>query len=333
MPPVPDLQSSFRMSMPHCVAFRFLNVSLQVRTDSEELLRFFQNSYQRFRSNASSGHEFSVQMQTNDSLWRSTFHSEKQEYGVLKTVDGFVFCCKNKESGSEKLTLFRNGRQQPISRADAIRNADVSHVAEDSEHLFSFAQMALLNTLASLLPDYHLFHGAALTWNNRGFILAGAAGQGKSSLSLALVKHGCKFLSDDIACVNPTGNQLIPFPRKLNFRRRGIPILRNLMSESEINPGPVDMEKIVPGCSGDKASLRCLFLLRGITQQATINPVSQRHALLEALRLSHTPAQHPTQTIFRLAPLFNKIRCYELFAGDLDATAALICNQMKIDAD
>ena len=319
--------------MTHCGGFRFLNIDLQIRTDSEELLHFFQDSYQRFRSTASVEHEFSARMQQNGSPWRGIFHTKKQEYGVLKTGRGFVFSCKDIDTGIEKLTLFRNGRQQPISRADALRNADLSRTAEDREHLFSFAQMSLLNTLAGLLPEYHLFHGAALTRNDRGLILAGAAGQGKSSLSLGLVKHGCKFLSDDIACVNPIGNQLIPFPRKLNFRRRGIPILRNLMNERVINPGPVDMEEIIPGGSGDKAPLHSLFLLRGIAQQAAIQPIPHRQALLEALRLSHTPVQQPTQTIFRLAPLFSRMRCYELFAGDLDATAALICKQMETDAD
>jgi hypothetical protein len=92
------------------------------------------------------------------------------------------------------------------------------------------------------------------------------------------------------------------------------------------------MENVFPKSIGSSAPLRCLFLLRGFAEQAAISPVPQRQALLEALRLSHTPVQHPAQTLFRLAPLFSQMRCYELVAGDLDATATLICRQMEADA-
>lgn len=318
----------------HCSdIFRFLNIGLQIRTDSEEMLQFFQDSYQRFRSSAPAEYEFLAWTDMNGSPWRSSFHSQQHEYGVLKTRQGFVFRCKDTGSGTEKLTLFRRGgQQQPISSADAVRSADVECTPEDQEHLFSFAQMALLNTLAGLLPEHHLFHGAALTWHGSGLILAGAAGQGKSSLSFALVKHGCKFLSDDIACVHLAGNQLAPFPRRLNLRQSGLPLLSRLLGDREISPGPVDMEEIFPNSIGGPSPLRHLILLKGIADRPEIRPISERQALLEALRLSHTPVHRPAEMLFRLAPLFSRLCCYELTAGDLDATAALICRQMEMDA-
>lgn len=297
------------------------------------MLRFFRDSYQRFRSSTPAEHEFLVRTDMNGSPWRGCFCSQKQEYGVLKTGEGFVFRCKDKDFGTEKLTLFRNGQQQPISRADALRSADANRAPEDNGHLFSFAQTALLNTLAGLLPEHHLFHGAALTRNGSGLILAGASGQGKSSLSLALVKHGCRFLSDDIACVHPAKNQLEPFARKLNLRRSGLPVLRRLLPNKQINSGPTDMETVFPDSIGGPVPLRCLFLLQGFAEQAVISPVPQRQALLEALQHSHTSVRQPTRTLFRLAPLFSRMRCYELFAGDLDATADLICRQLEADTD
>lgn len=320
-------------TLPHRSGFRFLNIGLHIRSDSEELLRFFQDSYQRFRTTAPTEHEFSVQTRLNGSPWRGTFRSRSYECGVLKTGQGFVFCRRDRKTDSEELILFSNGQQQPISHADALDSAETDHTPEDNEHLFSFAQTALLNTLARLLPEHHLFHAAALTWQESGLILSGTSGQGKSSLSLALIKHGCKFLSDDIACVDPARNQLEPFARKLNLRQRGLPILNRLLPKKEIIPGSTDMEEIFPDSIGGPAPLRCLFLLRGFADQATIRPVPQHQALLEALQNSHTLVQQPAQALLRFAPLFSRMRCYELLAGDLDTTAALICNRMEADAD
>ncbi|MCI5136722.1 MAG: hypothetical protein D3920_17020, partial [Candidatus Electrothrix sp. AW2] len=99
-------------------------------------------------------------------------------------------------------------------------------------------------------------------------------------------------------------------------------------------PGSADMEEIFPDSIGGPAPLRCLFLLRGFADQATIRPVPQHQALLEALQNSHTLVQQPAQALLWLAPLFSRMRCYELLAGagDLDTTAALICNRMEADA-
>ena len=230
-------------SLPYRASFRFLNIGLQIRTDSEEMLRFFRDSYQRFRSSAPAEHEFLVRTDMNGSPWRCSFRSQSHEYGVLKTGRGFVFRRRDKDTDTEELTLFSNGRQEPISRTDALRNADAKYTPKDCGHLFSFAQTALLNTLAGLLSAHHLFHAAALTWRDSGLILAGISGQGKSSLSLALVKHGCKFLSDDIDCVCPVSRQLIPFPRRLNLRQSGLSVLRRLLSDKEIRFGPTDMEE------------------------------------------------------------------------------------------
>ena len=54
------------------------------------------------------------------------------------------------------------------------------------------------------------FHCSALTHNNQCFFISGVSGAGKSSTSLELIKHGCKYLCDDIAIVDSYENMMIP---------------------------------------------------------------------------------------------------------------------------
>ena len=57
---------------------------------------------------------------------------------------------------------------------------------------------------------YSAFHCSALTINNSCFFVSGVSGAGKSTTALELIKHGCKYLCDDIAIVDSYDNMLIP---------------------------------------------------------------------------------------------------------------------------
>lgn len=57
---------------------------------------------------------------------------------------------------------------------------------------------------------YSAFHCSALTINNNCFFVSGVSGAGKSTTALELIKHGCKYLCDDIAIVDSYDNMLVP---------------------------------------------------------------------------------------------------------------------------
>lgn len=57
---------------------------------------------------------------------------------------------------------------------------------------------------------YSTFHCSALVRDNQCFFISGVSGAGKSTTSLQLIKHGCKYLCDDIAIVDSYENMLIP---------------------------------------------------------------------------------------------------------------------------
>ncbi|MEN8218238.1 MAG: hypothetical protein ABFS56_18085 [Pseudomonadota bacterium] len=314
-----------RHPLPFEDCFRFIEVNVQIRSDSQDLLRFFRRTYARFHINVShADHEFRVIMKPKHSPCRVAIQSHNHQYLVFKTTQGFVFNEKNIESGAEEMVMFDGGQPYPISLSETLSILDSSE--GDQEQLFSFVQIALLRSLAILMPQHYLLHGAAISWRDNALIFAGASGRGKSSLSLALVKHGFKFLSDDVSCLNLSNHQIEPFPRCLNLRRHGLPLLQNLLKAEKINltQGAIDIEAIFPNSVGCTCPLRYLFLLKGFQSEPEIKLLSKRQALWQALPLSHTPVTHPAKALLRLAPLFNQVRCYELAVGELDATVALI---------
>jgi len=100
-------------------------------------------------------------------------------------------------AGDERLDL--SGRPMPVNRA------------------FLF----LLNAIMERISDFILLHGAAVSVNGRGIVLAGPPTAGKSTLVLELARRGAAFLSDDVAPLSRATGLLHPFPRAIGIRREG----------------------------------------------------------------------------------------------------------------
>lgn len=88
--------------------------------------------------------------------------------------------------------------------------------AADPAALRVFACTAILNAAMTQVRGHFLFHAAALASpDGAGVMIAGDAGLGKTTLTLALLRHGYRVFSDDVAAVGCTDGQLYPFPRPL----------------------------------------------------------------------------------------------------------------------
>ena len=107
------------------------------------------------------------------------------------------------------------------SRPEAAIDGEVVR-SDDAEALSDYAYNAILNAATARVRSHYLFHAAALrTPGGDGLILAGDAGLGKTTLTLALGVQGFGFLSDDVAAVNRASDRLCPFPRRLGQRFAG----------------------------------------------------------------------------------------------------------------
>ncbi|MGC8780579.1 MAG: hypothetical protein ACP5UQ_06910, partial [Anaerolineae bacterium] len=91
--------------------------------------------------------------------------------------------------------------------------------AADPAALSLFAHGAIVNAAAARVHSHFLFHAAALAAaDGTGIMIAGDAGLGKTTLTLALLRRGYRVYSDDVAAVGCTDGLLHPFPRPLAVR-------------------------------------------------------------------------------------------------------------------
>lgn len=71
----------------------------------------------------------------------------------------------------------------------------------------SLLRIPLLGVVLAVALQYHdrfVLHGNAMAIDGQGIILVGGKGQGKSTLSAALLAEGHELISDDVSCVTTT---------------------------------------------------------------------------------------------------------------------------------
>jgi len=76
----------------------------------------------------------------------------------------------------------------------------------------------LLQAVMLRARQRYYVHAAVVAWRGRGIVLPGLSQAGKSTLALALVLEGARFLSDEILAVAPASGRAVPFPRAIKIR-------------------------------------------------------------------------------------------------------------------
>lgn len=115
-------------------------------------------------------------------------------------------------------------------------------VSRDGSDLFSkinFDQVLwhlMQDAIAQLngISTTHLvFHAAALSHLDRGLILCGQSGSGKSSLAAWLVASGLQYLTDEVISVPTQGDEISGFCRSMILKRGSDFIWRRWLAQSE----------------------------------------------------------------------------------------------------
>jgi hypothetical protein len=76
----------------------------------------------------------------------------------------------------------------------------------------------VVHAILALQPEYFFFHAAAVAIGDRGVLLTGRSGSGKTSIALTLAARGHGFLSDEIGALRLASGELVPVRRSALVR-------------------------------------------------------------------------------------------------------------------
>lgn len=68
-------------------------------------------------------------------------------------------------------------------------------------------------------PDLYFVHSAVLEFERNAILLIGESGAGKSTLTWALLHHGFRYLSDELAPIDLTTFEVYPYPHAICLKK------------------------------------------------------------------------------------------------------------------
>jgi hypothetical protein len=188
-----------------------------------------------------------------------------------------------------------------------------------------------------LQPAMAFLHGASVAIGERGVLLGGAKGAGKSTLSLALAARGHGFLGDEVAALHPASRRLLAFRRAASIRdgpqaQRVAAYVGAAAPERETAPDGTLRTRLrvstaFPQASAREVGFTDAFFLDGFGAAAAAQrfefSTGQLHRL-GSLRATFDRRPAGGRAV-ELLNLFAGVRCYMLtVGGSPDETADLI---------
>ncbi len=198
--------------------------------------------------------------------------------------------------------------------------------SDHSEFLFLFEKDMTIE-LQKLRRDLYFVHAAVLEFAGRAFMLVAASGGGKSITTWALLHHGFRYLSDELAPVNLETMEVYPYPHALCLKDqppgtyplpgKTLYTSRTLHVPTEDLPGRVGIGPI---------PLAAVLFLRYSPKASapTMVPISKAGAGARLFASALNPLAHPGDGLDGAIEIVTRSACFELITADLPATCALV---------
>jgi len=283
--------------------YTFWGYSIAVRSNSRDILEYIQAIYERCITPP--GHQES----THSSLY------------VLNIIDDI--------DNSNELIL-QSERETHRLKCKDLHRFDYDYYTSEGTvpNPLAYVQWFVLDNACFLAKEYQLIHAGAVSWDGKGVIFPGISGMGKTTLTIKLVQSGCRFLSDEIAALQPDQEVVEPFFRRINLsdhsrKMLNLPSFSGATSSLKKNSEcewMLDIEDIVPDSLSVSCPLKYIIFLRGFGERARLQQFSNSNALFKLFKFSFSPLKNPTELLFNFSSLLNNVECYNLIAGNLDET-------------
>jgi len=192
--------------------------------------------------------------------------------------------------------------------------------------LFHFEQ-DLTVELQKRRSDLYFLHAAALEREGRAVLLVAESGGGKSTTTWALLHHGFRYASDELAPIDLSSGRLHGFPHALCLKAEPptpYPLPGGVLRTSRSLHVPVDL--LPSALAPSPLPLDAVVFLRYQPEldRPAIRPVSAAEATARLYVQALNPLAHPGDGIDAALQVVTGARCFGLQSGGLGATCELV---------
>ncbi len=246
-------------------------------------------------------------------------------YGIFRSDAGAAVAARLRVERTGSTWLVSGGTAEPM----ICHSADIAAI-HTLDRLVDTVQRGLH------ARGFTTIHAAAVASPGGIVVLAGASGQGKSTLALGLAYRGFGLLSDELAIVDRDGT-VLPYPRSVHVRPATldlIPALGFLADRPRLTLGggsewaltPAELRDRWGGTPPTTGPLAAILLLDGApgTSMPALASVSPAIASLELARSSWAASVDFGGTLARLATAASTVPAARLQSGPLEQTLDVV---------
>ena len=176
------------------------------------------------------------------------------------------------------------------------------------------------------------FHAASVGIGERGVLLIGPKGSGKSTLSVGLASRGHQFLGDETAAYVPQSRTLLPFRRPAGIKP-GPRVTAVTQSLERVRPRAdedgmlrVDVAELFDLVPVRPLPLEAVVFLGGFGTAPRIERIQAGREELGMMQpIATSIASAPgTSRVFEMIRLLGTVQCFKMTAGNPDQSIQLL---------
>ncbi len=214
-----------------------------------------------------------------------------------------------------------------ISRGNETLVEETSDEAIQYKVVYFLEKLITLD-LQYLRTDLYFVHSAALERNGGVIMIAADSGTGKSTTAWSLLQHGFRYLSDELAPIDPATLEVHPYPHALCLKAPPpgpYPLPENTMrTERTLHIPTTSLPNLI--IKEPKPLRALIFLQRDANASAppTFEEVSSAEAGASLYANTLNALAHPGSGLDVAIKVASAVPAFTLHAGELQATCELI---------
>lgn len=230
----------------------------------------------------------------------------------------------------------------PISTI--VHGDRVIYQSSNYRYILEYLEYQIYNFLIDRLSNYYLIHAGVVSWHNNALLLPARSGGGKTTLIASLIKNGLKYLTDEIAIIEPRTLMIYPFPKPLNIKTGSLPLFPDLEPQMEfINKIDIGIEDKIHHVFVKNNSIHPLdkpiplnsivFVQYKPGIHCRLTQISKAWTIFELIKCSFNQYLFKEEGIDLLNRLVAHGKCYHLQLSCLDEAITLIKGRLLVNSD